>query len=407
VDVGVGSGHAVEEVWRAERAANVGSLTRRFGYLGLAEDAVQEAFLAASVRWPTDGMPDRPGAWLMTTAYRKAVGMLRKRRPAVPFETALDTVPEKSGSPQTWEEEPSIDDVFGLLLLCCHPALDRDARVALTLRHVCGLTVDEIAAAHVVAEPAMAKRLVRARRKIRDAKISFGPIDDLAARLDDVRTIVYLVFTEGYLASGDGPAIRGELCDEAIWLARELDRLRPDDSETLGLLALMLLNDARRSARIDATGSLVPLLEQARSSWNLEEISEARALLARTGTTMPGPYQVQAAIALSHMNGPEPDWARIADLYGVLSRIDPSPIVEVNRALAVGRADGPHAGLHIIEPVIASGRLEAYAPLYAVYADLLEGVGNKDGARVAWRTGAEHADNAIQRRAMLDRAGSA
>lgn len=251
----------------------------------------------------------------------------------------------------------------------------------------------------------MAKRLVRAREKIRRTGISFDPPDgtDLDARVDDVRTVIYVVFTEGYLASDDRPVIGADLCDEAIWLARHLRELRPDD-ETTGLLTLLVAQNARRAARQDPTGRLVPLPEQDRSQWDHGAIAEARDLLGSTTGRSVGRFQVEAAIAVLHVTGRAPDWARIADLYGVLARLSPSPIVEVNRALAVGYADGPQAGLAIIDAVIATNRLEAYPPMHAVHAELLSRSGDEAGAIVAWERGAAQTENRSQRAAMIERA---
>jgi RNA polymerase sigma-70 factor (ECF subfamily) len=382
------------------RAWVVATLARRFRDLTLAEDAVQEAFAAAARRWPIDGVPERPGAWLTTTAHRQAIGILRRRRPVADVEQLGDLVapdpPERSFD----------DDLLVLLLTCCHPALDQVSRVALTLRHVCGLSTAEIAAAFVVSEAAMSKRLVRARRKIIDAGIAFEPpaAADLGARVDDVRAVVYLVFTEGYLASGDGPPVRAELCDEAIWLARQLHTLLPDDDETTGLLALLLLQDARRAARLDGTGSLVPLADQRREDWDRPAIEEARTLLGQAGRGPLGRYRVEAAIALLHMAGEEPAWARIADLYAVLDRVAPSPVVEVNRALAVGMADGPHAGLSVLAPVLDDPRFQSYVPLHAVHAHLRELAGDREAAIAAWERAAAATDNPAQREALVGHA---
>ncbi|MEM9712047.1 MAG: sigma-70 family RNA polymerase sigma factor [Actinomycetota bacterium] len=396
----------VDAAWRDERAKLVASLARRFRDLSLAEDAVQDAFAEAVRRWPRDGPPDRPGAWLTTTAHRKAIGILRRRRPTSSLaeeHLTQEHLADEDVATAGWRGD--LDrDLFGLIFACCHPALDADARVALTLRHVCGLTTAQISAALVTSEAAMAKRLVRARRKIRDAGISFAvpTTDEVAARLDDVRLVIYLVFNEGYLGSDHGPAVRTELCDEAIWLARQLRRLQPDD-ETSGLLALMLLHHARRDARQDPTGRLVRLPEQRRTEWHRDEIDEARAVLETTGRAL-GPFQVEAAIALCHVVGPEPDWARIADLHGVLGRLAPSAVVEVNRALAVGRADGPRAGLAVLGPVLTGDRLGGYPHLHAVHADLLERAGDDLGAAAAWRRAAEATSAPDQRAELLRRA---
>lgn len=403
------TGTTLDRAWRDERPKIVGSLTRRFGDLSLAEDAVQEAFAAAVRTWPGDGVPDRPGAWLMTTAYRKAIGMLRKRRPTTELDPAdASFVGEPDVVDADEVERVSDDDLFALVLGCCHPALAPEARVALTLRHVCGLSVPEISAAFLVPEATMAKRLVRARHKIKSAGISFDPPTGsaLAARLDDVRTVVYLVFNEGYLAADGDRIVRSDLCEEAIWLARHLGALHPDD-ETAGLLALMLVLHARRDARLGPDGALVPFASQDRSRWDHDAIAEARSVMSSTSGRDVGRYQVEAAIALLHVTGTAPDWARIADLYTVLARVAPSPVVDVNRALAVGYADGAPAGLAVLEPVLAAGRLEAYAPLHAVRAELLELAGRTAEARRAWEHSAALSTNPSQRDRMLVRAAAA
>lgn len=392
---------ALDRAWRDERARIVGSLARRFGDLALAEDAVQEAFVAASSRWPVDGVPSRPGAWLQTTAYRQAIGMLRRHRPTIEL---VDGAAPPDGLS---DDAPAVsdDDLFALVLTCCHPALAPEARVALTLRHVCGLGVAEIAAAFVVPEATMAKRLVRAREKIRLAGIAFEPPTAAAldARLDDVRAVIYLVFNEGYLSSGTDEPVRAELCDEAIWLARHLLALHPDD-ETAGLLALLLLQHARRDARVDELGRLVTLAEQDRTAWDHEAIDEARSLLAASRSPVLGAHRVEAAIALLHTVSDPPDWQRIAELYEVLGRIAPSPVAAAHRALAVGMSDGPGAGLALLEPVIAGGRLTGYAPLHAIHAELLERSGDDAAARDAWRRAADRSDSPSQRAALLARA---
>lgn len=396
----------VERAWREERAAVVATVARRLGDLQLAEDAVQEAFAAAAARWPVSGVPDRPGAWLTTTAWRKALDVLRRERfPVTDLEPSEAAPPEPTDDTDLGVE----DDLLRLLLACCHPALAPEARVALTLRHVARLTTREIAAAFLVPEPTMAKRLVRARSKIRDARIAFSLPDRAALpqRLAGVHAVVYLVFSEGYLASGDGPAVRAELCDEAVWLARQLLALVPGDAETTGLLALLLLQHARTPARQDGAGRLVRFEDQDRSRWDAGAIAEARGLLATTVGGPLGPYQVQAAIAALHATAAEAErlpWPRIAELYGVLGRLAPSPVVEVNRAVAVGRAEGATAGLAVLAPVLAAGRLDTYAPLHAAHADLLGRAGDTAAARAAWRRAAEVADNPGQRAQLLARA---
>ena len=393
----------LERAFREERAQVVATVARRLGDLQLAEDAVSEAFAAAAATWPSAGVPDRPGAWLTTTAWRKALDAVRRDRSA-PGVAPDETVPA-APDPGLHQE----DSLLQLVLTCCHPALAVEARVALTLRHVAGLSVPELAAGFLVAEDTMAKRLVRARTKIRQTAISFelpGP-EGLAERLSSVQAVLYLVFTEGHLASGDGPAVRAELCDEAIWLARQVHRLLPDDAETTGLLALMLLQHSRSDARHDDSGRLLTFAEQDRARWDHRAITEARALLGTTGRGPVGPYQVQAAIAALHAAATSPDdvnWPRIADLDGLLHRNAPSPVVTVNRAVAVGRADGPRAALALLQPVLADGRLADYAPLHAAHADLLEHAGEATAAVAAWRRAAELSRNPAEQAALERRA---
>ena len=404
----------LERAWREERARVVATLARRLGDLQLAEDAVQEAFATATIRWPVDGVPDRPGAWLTTTAWRKALdGLRRDRFPlANPMrDNPVSATEDRAGRmAKPGDGELGVeDDLLGLLLTCCHPALSLEARVALTLRHVAGLTAREIAAAFVIPESTMDKRLVRGRSKIRDARIAFTPPErsELPERLTAVHAVIYLVFTEGHLASGEGDAVRTDLCEEAVWLSRQLHLLLPRDAETTGLLSLLLLHHARTPARADALGRLLPYREQDRCRWDTAAIEEAKALLATTGREPLGPYQVQAAIALMHAVAPDAEqvnWPRIADLYSVLARIAPSPVVDVNRAVALGRADGPPAGLAVLAPVLAAGRLDRYPPLHAAHADLLERAGQHEDARSAWRRAAEFTANPAQRVELLRRA---
>ena len=392
----------LERAFREDRAQVVATLARRLGDLQLAEDAVSEAFAAAAVTWPSAGVPDRPGAWLTTTAWRKALDVLRRDR----WEPGTVDAPVPPAPEPGLEGE---DALLQLVLTCCHPALAIEARVALTLRHVAGLSVAQIAAGFLVPEETMAKRLGRARTKIRQTAISFElpEPEGLAERLSSVQTVLYLVFTEGHRASGDGPAVRGELCEEAIWLARQVHRLLPGDGETTGLLALMLLQHSRAGARHDESGRLVPFAEQDRARWDERAIAEARHLLSTTGRGPVGPYQLQAAIAALHAAATTADdvnWPRIADLYGLLDRVAPSPVVTINRAVAVGRADGPRAALALLQPVLAEGRLADYAPLYAAHADLLERAGDGDAAVEAWRRAAELTRNPAEQAALERRA---
>jgi RNA polymerase sigma-70 factor, ECF subfamily len=414
---GAASGQALERAWREERVQVLAAVARRVGDLGLAEDAVQEAFAAAARTWPSSGVPERPGAWLMTATWRKALDALRRRgdREVPLVERDLD-VADASASARAGHEghadhPEDSDEVLRLLLACCHPALDVPSQVALTLRHVAGLRVDQIAAGFLVAEPAMAKRLVRAREKIRRAGIPFTVPDpeDLGERLEAVRTVVYLVFTEGYLVRDAGAAVDADLCDEAVWLARQVHRLTPGDEESAGLLALLLLLDARRAARLDGDGRLVLIERQDRSGWDRERIGEARTLLARTGTRPHGPYQLQAAVALLHASTPEEgtvDWVRVSRLYEALVRQLPSPVVQLNAAVAAGMAHGPGQGLAVLAPALADGRTRDYAPLHVAHAFLLDGAGRHAEAAAARRRAAVLLPAGPQREAVDPGGGS-
>ncbi|MDX6345182.1 MAG: polymerase sigma-70 factor, subfamily [Trebonia sp.] len=406
----------LERAFREEWATVVATLARRLGDLEAAEDAAAEAFAAASVNWARDGVPPNPGGWLTVTAWRKAVdahraGAARSTSvdPQVLGEVAAGSL-AVPGIAEVDMTETLGDDRLGLIFTCCHPALAVEARVALTLRFVAGLTTREIATAFLVPEATLAQRLVRAKRKIRETGIRFtvpASPDHLAERLRSVRTVVYLVFNEGFASSSGASLTRDDLCDEAIWLGRLLRRLMPDDAETAGLLALMLLHSSRRAARLAPDGRPVLLAEQDRSAWNGALIAEGTAVLDEAlALRSPGSYQLQAAIAAVHAAAGSfeaTDWAQIALLYGSLSRLEPSPVVELNRAVAVGMADGPLAGLAVLAPVVDSGALAEYGPLHAAHGFLLEKAGYSERARGAWARAAAASGNAAVRDELLRR----
>jgi RNA polymerase sigma-70 factor, ECF subfamily len=376
-----------------------------FSDLEAAEDAVQDACLAALATWPVSGVPANPGAWLTGTARHKALDRLRRegRRTAKETEAArLIEVTGSAGNDVTGGGEgrgeaegggrgvdaggTSQDDELGLIFMCCHPALDPQARVALTLRCVCGLPTAEIAAAFLVPEATMAQRLVRAKRKIRQARIGFGVPrgEELTRRLGPVLRVVYLVFTQGHRAARGPELIRGELCDQGIRLARALAALLPGEPEAAGLLALLLLTDARRAARLDRAGELVPLAGQDRSRWDRDLIREGEARLTRAlAAGRPGPYQLHAAIAACHSGPDETDWPQIAALYGELGRYEPTPVTEANRAVAVAMAGQPAAGLAILDPL--GTRLARWPQFHIARAELLRRLERPGEAADAYR----------------------
>jgi RNA polymerase sigma-70 factor, ECF subfamily len=405
---GAGSGDpplAVERAFREERAAVLATLIRHVGDFQLAEDAVQDAFAAAVATWPRDGVPRNPGAWITTAARRRAIDRLRRARSLADRTDRVAELArlEAQEHPSVSEDSLVADDRLRLIFTCCHPALDMPARVALTLRMLGGLSTGEVARAFLVSEPTMGKRIVRAKRKIADAHIPYRvPSDDeLPDRLDGVLRVVYLIFNEGYSASEGDRLVRGELCSEAIRLGRLLSSLMPDDGEVLGLLALMMLSDARRPARVDLEGGYVALDGQDRSCWDRGRIREGlRALERAVRLRRAGRYQVQAAIAALHIEGSDSeqtDWARIAELYGALAELSPSPVVELNRAAAVGFARGPDAGLTLLGPLLADPALERYQPLHAAHADLLRRSGDLEGAGRAYERAIELSANAVER----------
>jgi RNA polymerase sigma-70 factor (ECF subfamily) len=393
---------AAEAAFRDERAAVLATLIRQLGDFQLAEDALQDAFAAAIVAWERDGVPDRPGAWITTTARRRAIDRLRRERVLADRVERLGVLAalESAGDPADDDALPSGlgDDRLRLIFTCCHPALAMPARIALTLRSLGGLTTGEIARAFLVEETAMAQRIVRAKRKIATARIPYRILPD---RLAGVLAVVYLIFNEGWSASGGDRLVRGELCAEAIRLGRLLVRLMPDDPEVAGLLALMLLHDSRRDARVDDHGDLVALDDQDRARWDRGRIREGTCLLdGALRRRRAGPYQLQAAIASLHANSASPedtDHAQIAALYGELARRTPSPVIDVNRAAALGRAGFAADGLALLTPLLRDDALARYVPLHAAHADLLERSGDAAGASRAYGAAAGCADNEVAR----------
>jgi RNA polymerase sigma-70 factor (ECF subfamily) len=399
----------VERIFRAEHGRVAASLIATLRDFDLAEEAIQEAYAVALERWPTDGLPPNPVAWITTTARRKAIDAWRRERArAQKYAVLCEPDMTEANNPDADDDGSIVDDRLRLIFTCCHPALNLDAQVALTLRTLGGLTTTEIARALLVPEPTLGQRLVRAKRKIRDAGIPYQVPPDhlLPERLPAVLAVVYLIFNEGYSASLGEALIRRELCAEAIRLGRALAELMPDEPEVSGLLALMLLHDARRDARTSPDGGQVLLADQDRARWDAAEIADGLRLVERSlRLGRPGAYQLQAAIAALHAEAPTADatdWHQITALYELLALVNPSPVVELNHAAAVAMAEGPEAGLELMDRPELAGPLETYRWLHAARAELLRRLERFDEASEAYRRALELCDNAAER-AHLER----
>ena len=395
---------AVDAVYRAESRRILATLIRLLGDFDLAEEALHDAFAAAMEQWPRDGPPANPRAWLVSAGRFKAIdGMRRRAR----FDASLAEIAERleagTSNAAAWDGDGVEDDRLRLIFTCCHPALPPDTQVALTLREVCGLTTEEIARAFLTAPPTLAQRIVRAKAKIRDARIPYEVPEraQLPERLDSVLRVIYLVFNEGYLASSGASLMRHDLSGEAIRLARLLVRLLPEPEAT-GLLALMLLHESRRAARTSPTGDLILLEDQDRSLWNRDQIAEGTALVEHAlASRRFGPYTLQAAIAALHAETPiaaETDWAQIVALYDVLLRVDSSPVVELNRAVAVAMRDGPEAGLVLVDAILARGDLGDYHLAHSARADLCRRLGRTAEAQAAYQRALGLTQQAPERR---------
>ena len=401
------AGETVDEVFREKYGRIIASLIRVFRDFDLAEEAIQDAFAVALARWPRDGVPSNPVAWIITTAKRRAIDHIRRERVrGEKYALLIDSGEFDEGVTEMLDDASGAalqDDRLRLIFTCCHPALNTEARVALTLRTLGGLTTPEIANAFLVPEATLAQRLVRAKRKIRDAGIPYQVPPDhlLPERVEGVLSVVYLVFNEGYSATAGGSLVRTDLCSEAVRLGRALAELMPDEPEVLGLLSLMLLQDSRRDARVSSAGDFLLLEDQDRSLWNAGAIEEGLTLVQRAlRAGKPGPYQLQAAIAALHAEAKTPletDWPQIVELYDLLMEMNPSPVVELNRAVALAMARGPEEGLVVIDRIKDSGLLDNYRWLYSAQADLLRRLGRFEEATAAYQRALSLCENDVER----------
>jgi len=397
-----------EAIYRNEGRSAFATLVRHLGDLDRAEEALHDAFRSALEQWPRDGVPDNPAAWLVAAGRHKAIDRHRRERRFTAWDEAAAAAEALAAAPAASERGVLDDDRLRLLFTCCHPGLAEEARIALTLREVCGLTTEEIARAFLVPAPTLAQRIVRAKAKIRAAGIPFAVPEpsELAERLASVLRVVYLVFNEGYSATSGSSLLRLDLADEAIRLGRLLLELAPEP-EAMGLLALMLLHQSRRSARVDAHGDLVPLEQQDRARWDRGRIAEGCALALRAlALRRFGPYCLQAAIAAVHAEAATAaatDWAQIVGLYDALQQLEPSPVIALNRAVAVAMRDGPAAGLLLVDALLAAGRLEHYHLAHAARADLCRRLGRTADAAAAYRRAAALAQQEPERRFLARR----
>jgi RNA polymerase sigma-70 factor (ECF subfamily) len=398
------SDDAIARAFREEGPAILATLIRQVGDFTLAEDALQDAFAAAVATWGRDGVPARPGAWITTTARRRAIDRLRRERGLADRIERLARLAEQDTDEPCEPDDDTIgDDRLRLVFTCCHPALALEARVALTVKLLGGLTTAETARAFLVSEPAMYQRLTRAKRKIVAARIPYRvpPPELLPERLSGVLAVIYLVFNEGYSASAGDRLIRGELCAEAIRLARLLVNLLPGDAESHGLLSLMLLTDARRAARVDAHGDYVSLEHQDRSLWDAGHIAEGlHSLSIATSATSPGPYTLQASIAAHHTTAPTfaaTDWPAIASLYERLHALTPSPPIRINHAAALSFSGSPRAALQLLTPLLSDPSLQTYTPLHATHADTLLRLNQRTAALTAYDRAIASTSNAVEK----------